>query len=289
MCRDVSVCLLVVTLLADDTNKDNLIDFDELVTLLVEVELEATDAAPDLGAVHSRCRSYFGSYDTNKNRALDFHEFVQLIFRQPELLGTAVMLRSYFAAADTNKDDGLSSEELRGMMAAFYSDKSLPISESELAALTARIMLHADTNKDGVVDYKEFVAYFVRSEEPFPLFKMLLSICSEDNGLHDYYNTSFLKELVDTKKNAMGLTSVSEPEIAACCFCLAPLIGKEGTMRFDLTFCSLSCQTACVDLADMRAMHLRMYNKAGMRKVNLQDYEWRSSGSSNKKHHRDWI
>jgi Ca2+-binding EF-hand superfamily protein len=141
--------------------------------------------APDLEQISLKARQYIYHYDSDKNGALDFLEFSKLIFTHPELLGTAIMLRSYFVDADLNKSGNLDKYEMKQMMKSFMEDSGYPLPpQQEFDAFIDKIMKESDINKDGYIDYSEFVAFVLRKDAEIPLFQVLISH-SQDILYHD--------------------------------------------------------------------------------------------------------
>ena len=97
-------CICAYAAVVDDTNKDGIIDRDELGVLLLEVELEASQEEISFDDLQYKVTQMFSDYDKDGSGAIDFLEFLRMVFSNPQLFGTATMLRSYFVEADEDND-----------------------------------------------------------------------------------------------------------------------------------------------------------------------------------------
>lgn len=85
-----------------------------------------------------------------------------------ENLSDADMQFHYFKAHDNDNDDKLDGIELANAMAHYHDEdageKPEDYTESELASMVDQILDEDDLNKDGYIDYPEFIASQKREE-----------------------------------------------------------------------------------------------------------------------------
>jgi len=84
-------------------------------------------------------------------------------------LSEADMQFHYFKAHDSDNDDKLDGIELANAMAHYHDEdageKPEDYTEHELASMVDQILDEDDLNKDGYIDYPEFIASQKREEE----------------------------------------------------------------------------------------------------------------------------
>ena len=251
-----------------DTNDDGIIDGEELFTLLLEVELELSCEEPNLDEINSKTVQYMAYYDRNKDQGLTLLEFIRLVFAHPELLGNACMMRMYFKQADLNNDDKLDKNEIHEMMKKFLKNSGLPL-PPDFDEMIQNILNDADKDKDGFVDYTEFMEYFIRNPNRVELFNILLNFSKDLNP----YEDSCYKDLCNNQSNSLGYTDPKNPQVDYCCNCNCPLIGlKMGISKFGRSFCNNTCVSSFDGLVEEKAAYLSKFCKADFRALTHDDY-----------------
>ena len=92
---------------AYDLNKDGVLSFDEVLTLLLEVQLEASEGEPNIHELQEKAKFMLNTYDKSHDSVLQFHEFCHMGYNHPELFCCASFMRRIFEDADTNFTNSL--------------------------------------------------------------------------------------------------------------------------------------------------------------------------------------
>lgn len=123
---------------AIDTNKDGIITLEELVNLLAVKmpQKEAEEQAANIMKV----------LDVDGSGAIDFSEFLRICIEEEDLL-TRENLKKAFDYLDKNGTNKIEKEDLK---------EWLNTSEAVSDTIILDLMLEADKNGDGHIDYKEF-------------------------------------------------------------------------------------------------------------------------------------
>jgi calcium-dependent protein kinase len=87
--------------------------------------------------------------DTNKNGCIDYTEFIAACMQSAVYNNDEIYLKNAFEFFDKDKNGRISLEELRQTL----RDDSVLLSDSKIENLIKEV----DVNKDGVIDYKEFI------------------------------------------------------------------------------------------------------------------------------------
>lgn len=249
---------------AYDTNRDGLLDADEVHCIHVEVIIEhetredgSTDHVIPMATERSLAmlRAY-GSAASPRHPmgALDFFGFVKAVYDDPHLLGTAANLRRLFKQFDTDESGALERTELRDMVLYHCELKGLPPPPPpELDRYVEGAFAKADTDGSGTIDFPELCKFVATSEmtlnllpaafAPVSPFEVLRKESTPASGSHFALAKqlaaqpvkgidalppdSFLVQLMHQKGQALGLTDPRRPSIEACAVCSAPLVGDK--------------------------------------------------------------
>ncbi len=125
---------------AFDTDNDGQINYNEFEQGLLK--LHSKEIKPD--EIHK----YFSSIDTDKNGKIDYTEFLAACLEKKVFLKEEKLYEA-FSMLDTNHNGKISKEELMSVL------KLEPQNDKYISELIKK----ADKNKDGVIDYKEFLEF----------------------------------------------------------------------------------------------------------------------------------
>ena len=106
------------------------------------MKLHSKEIKPD--EIHK----YFSSIDTDKNGKIDYTEFLAACLEKKVFLKEEKLYEA-FSMLDTNHNGKISKEELMSVL------KLEPQNDKYISELIKK----ADKNKDGVIDYKEFLEF----------------------------------------------------------------------------------------------------------------------------------
>ena len=123
-----------------DKNNDGSISAQELGEVMRSMGQTPTDA---------ELQQMINEVDADGNGTIDFAEFVTLMARKMKNADKDAEIREAFNVFDRNGDGKISADELRQIMARLGEN----LSDEEIN----QMIREADTNKDGVIDYEEFV------------------------------------------------------------------------------------------------------------------------------------
>ena len=133
-----------------DASKDGQISLEEIQRCMEEHQGDLArilDCDPDW-------KTMLAALDTNNDGMLDYHEFLQAATNRVELL-TQQNLKKAFSIIDINGDGKLTAVELRATFAAgVYRAGSEELGDE----FWLKMIEEADSNGDGVIDFKEFEA-----------------------------------------------------------------------------------------------------------------------------------
>jgi Ca2+-binding EF-hand superfamily protein len=224
-----------------DIDHSGHIGYDDLYTLLLEVQMEVSTEEPNVGALNQKVTDMMFVYDKRRDHKLDFMEFCDLCYRHPEILMCASFMHEIFSEADTNSDNLIDKSELKVLLFKLIDLNGLPVlSNGELNKLVEGIFERFDEDKDNYIDYSEFTKYCLSSSEDLsatnPSFIQLILGPTTSESFGD---NSVFRELCKDKNEALGLTDAINPTSVPCATCGAPLIGKMGIERSVLSY--LSC------------------------------------------------
>ncbi|KAM4828520.1 calmodulin-alpha-like [Thomomys bottae] len=126
-----------------DKNGDGKINTEELGEVMKAVGQNLTEA---------ELKELIARLDTDGDGTISFQEFLTAVAKRMKGGATESELRSVFSAFDENGDGHISVEELKQAMAQLGEE----LSQEDLDAM----IREADLDKDGQVNYEEFVAIF---------------------------------------------------------------------------------------------------------------------------------
>ena len=297
---------------AYDDNADGKIDSNELLNLLVEVEVGTGKLPPDevLLAMQTKALKLLSKYDHNKSGSLEFIEFVTAVYDDPSLLGTVTFLRQRFLAADTDGDGELSKDEVAALVHSIAAEHGLvPPEETVVNGFVSELFEAADTDNSGTIDLSELMAYANQENATIQLLPFLLNptamfaaaisgaaasggdaATSKTDSEHhsDDFHGSFVQKLLNRMQAADSAIPAVLAEIgvsfdrksvnvAACCSCKAPLVGKLGITKLGMDFCNSSCLNRYDPerMLKKRQEYLNKYEMANARGLKHADYNWR--------------
>jgi Ca2+-binding EF-hand superfamily protein len=257
------------------------LDKDELFNLLLEVQLETEKDEPNIGDIQAKSISIMLAFDTDKSRDLSFLEFAKVVYAHPELLCTACSIRAFFQDADVDSDSVITKSELKGMFQHMIDINGMPAPDS-IDAIVDEIFDFCDDNKDGFIDFPEFVKYFIHSSQQggaatcLPFISVILGAAFanpfDESDIQEYFSKSVYKQLCLEQRNSLGLTDASKPSVVRCVSCLAPLVGSQGIEKFGNPFCNATCLSSFANASQERANYHVKYDRAGFRKVQYSDF-----------------
>lgn len=128
-----------------DRNGDGHISAQELGTVMRQLGFSPSD---------KEIRRMIAEVDKNTNSMVEFEEFVMLMRKHKALVDREADMRQAFRSFDANDDGSISREELRQAMERLGEK----LSEAELDAMISA----ADLNKDGKVNYEEFMRMWLQ-------------------------------------------------------------------------------------------------------------------------------
>jgi len=203
-----------------DIDHNGVIDEEELYSLLLEVEIEASASEPSLVQIADHARDLFYRFthasspredtalQTKAPVGLTFLDFIGLVYKTPKLLGTAVLLRSYFRQYDTDGNDVLDKDELTSMFAHFLGDSGHPLYRNQVnfSRFIDELFKSCDKNEDGVVDFPELCEYVFRDPTCGGADFFRLVLCFPEAS--EVYKESLLQRVV-TSSSSSTLSSSS--------------------------------------------------------------------------------
>lgn len=179
-----------------DTNKDNVIDKNEL--------LDYTKKAI-IGLQERELKEEFSNLDTDKDGEITYKEFADELYgedlkdkqnmdekEKTELESRIENDKKMWAAADTSGDGKMNMEELKAM-------RHPHLSEATKKIFIERSILKFDTNKDGAIDVDEYISTLKHNDEG-----------EEEN---QKYWIPYEKEKFKTKHDADGDGLLKDEEI----------------------------------------------------------------------------
>ena len=125
---------------AFDNDNDGQINYNEFEQGLLR--LKSQQIKPE------EINSYFSSIDTDKNGKIDYTEFIAACMQKKVFL-TEERLYEAFTTLDTDHNGKITKDELMNVLKLQSSDDEF----------IKDLMKKADKNKDGVIDYKEFLEF----------------------------------------------------------------------------------------------------------------------------------
>ena len=125
---------------AFDKNNDGQIDFEEFKKGLKEIKSQHFS--------EQEISEYFSSIDTDKNNKIDYTEFLAATLEKKTYLQKERLFEA-FCMMDKDNDGKITRDELKSVLKLESADDKL----------IADLMNKADTNKDGVIDYQEFLNF----------------------------------------------------------------------------------------------------------------------------------
>ncbi|KAG2228186.1 hypothetical protein INT45_009233, partial [Circinella minor] len=112
-------------------------------------ELGGVMKALNMSVSEVEVKSMIRELDADGSGSIDFEEFLSMLTRTKSNVDAQRELLETFKVFDKNNDGTISANELRNVM----NNLGEKISEAELE----QMLLEADANKDGVINYEEFV------------------------------------------------------------------------------------------------------------------------------------
>ncbi len=125
---------------AFDKDNDGQINYNEFEQGLLK--LKSKQIKPE------EINSYFSSIDTSKTGRIDYTEFIASCM-QKKIILTEEKLYEAFSMLDTDHNGKITKEEIMKVLKLQTSDDKF----------VKDLMKKADTNSDGVIDYKEFLEF----------------------------------------------------------------------------------------------------------------------------------
>ena len=125
---------------AFDKNNDGQIDYDEFKRGLLKIKSGKI--------TEEEISKYFASIDTDKNNKIDYTEFLAATLERKTFLKEERLYEA-FCMLDKNNDGKITKEELMNVL------KLEPADDKYVTDL----IKSADSNNDGVIDYKEFLDF----------------------------------------------------------------------------------------------------------------------------------
>ena len=122
---------------AFDKNNDGQIGYSEF-----------EEGLKKLGIKENEISSYFNSIDTDKNGKIDYTEFLAATIEKKVFLKEERLYEA-FSAFDLDNDGKITKEEILSVLKL----------EPNKDTFVKDLIKNADTNKDGVIDYKEFLEF----------------------------------------------------------------------------------------------------------------------------------
>jgi len=126
-----------------DTDGDGLITEDELFLSLQKVDENVTK---------EDCRTILQSVDANNNGVMDFDELLSARINR-KLVSKEARLRKVFKCLDIDGSKSLTPEEIRAAVISVQPEITLE--------KCTQLIEEADVNKDGVIDYEEWLKVFL--------------------------------------------------------------------------------------------------------------------------------
>ncbi len=123
---------------AFDKNNDGQIEYEEFKKGLKKIK--------NGKITEEEINKYFASIDTDKNNKIDYTEFLAATLEKKTFLKEERLYEA-FSMLDKDNDGKITKEELISILKL----------ESKDDEYVSELMKNADTNKDGVIDYKEFL------------------------------------------------------------------------------------------------------------------------------------
>lgn len=236
--------------------------------------MNTSDETADPPAIMARVAfltaSLLSTFDGDRSGDISFLEFIKAIHSHPELLCHTHSMRSHFEAADVDSNGSLTETEVEAMLRNMMQISGTPV-PTDLSVEIARIFAFCDDNKDGRIEYPEFVKYFVRSNAEdsnvLPFFSLLLAWPSGGKeDIQAYFSKSLQKEYHSLQSTVV--LSVDE-----CATCFAPLVGSQGITKFGRSYCGASCMSRFKADAEEHAKYHSKYDSAGFRAVTHGDFD----------------
>ncbi|KAI9270372.1 calmodulin [Phascolomyces articulosus] len=112
-------------------------------------ELGGVMRSLNMSVSETEVKSMIRELDADGSGSIDFEEFLSMLTRTKSNVDTQQELLETFKVFDKNNDGTISANELREVM----NNLGEKMSEAELE----QMLLEADANKDGVINYEEFV------------------------------------------------------------------------------------------------------------------------------------
>lgn len=126
-----------------DKNKDEKISSQELGMVMRELGFDPTE---------DELKDMIGNADADGSGSIEFPEFLNLMIKRFANDDKMEEMKAAFEVFDKNKDNKISRSELKSAMRKMGE----PTSDQEIDA----IIQEADLDKDGMVDYYEFITVF---------------------------------------------------------------------------------------------------------------------------------
>ena len=102
---------------------------------------------PNVKISDEKMVEYFDSIDTDKSGKIDYTEFIAATLSKKNDLQKE-KLKEAFSMLDKNNDGKISKEDIKGILRLESKDQ-----------IITDLMAKADTNKDGEIDYNEFLDF----------------------------------------------------------------------------------------------------------------------------------
>ncbi len=131
---------------AFDKNNDGQIEYEEFKKGLKKIK--------NGKITEEEINKYFASIDTDKNNKIDYTEFLANTLEKKTFLKEERLYEA-FSMLDKDNDGKITKEELISILKL----------ESKDDEYVSELMKNADTNKDGVIDYKEFLSLMGYNEK----------------------------------------------------------------------------------------------------------------------------
>lgn len=135
-----------------DTNKDGKISYDELKSIVAELDLDITE---------QEITDWMQSTDTSKDGLICYGEFLAKIKSKKRNIHKLTQeelqeAHNRFNFFDKNKDGKISYDELKSVMA----ELGINMAEREISDWIES----TDTSKDGLINYREFLSKYKRND-----------------------------------------------------------------------------------------------------------------------------
>eukprot|EP00095_Tigriopus_kingsejongensis_P011140 maker-scaffold534_size144770-snap-gene-0.32 protein:Tk11140 transcript:maker-scaffold534_size144770-snap-gene-0.32-mRNA-1 annotation:"calmodulin isoform x2" len=123
-----------------DKNKDEKITTQELGLVMRELGLDPTE---------DELKDMIGNADADGSGSIEFPEFLNMMIKRFANDDKMAEMKAAFEVFDKNKDNKISRKELKSAMRKMGE----PTSDADIDAM----IKEADLDKDGMVDYYEFI------------------------------------------------------------------------------------------------------------------------------------